>query len=258
MILTTAGRAAPKLIQSAQQLSTKYQIPYIERNGRSIQRLKDDYKEDVMVVGKDKLSLSPLDEQMNLFFHPNLAMVRAKRLLRKDEDPFVKTAKLEKGMSVLDCTLGLASDSIIASLAVGSDGLVTGLEGSKAIYIMVNEGLQHFISTNERFNIAMRRIEVKHVQHLEYLQQQKPNAFDVVYFDPMFHETIDASNGLNLIRAKALEDDLTNLVLEEAKRVARSRVVLKDHWKSERFRYHGFTQYKRKNALFHYGVIELD
>ncbi|WP_208590911.1 class I SAM-dependent methyltransferase [Gracilibacillus suaedae] len=257
MILTTAGRATPKLIQDAQQLSTKYQLPYMKRSGRSIQQLKDDYQEDVMVVEKNRLSLSPLDEQMNLFFHPNLAMVRAKRLLRKEEDPFVRAAKLEKGMSILDCTLGLASDSIIASLAVGSDGLVTGLEGSKTIYIIVNEGLQHFISADEMFNRAMRRIKVQHVQHLEYLQQQKSNAFDVVYFDPMFHEAIDASDGLNLIRAKALEDDLTALVLEEAKRVALSRVVLKDHWKSERFRQYGFIQYKRKNSLFHYGVIEL-
>ncbi len=32
-------------------------------------------------------------------------------------------------MTVLDCTLGMASDSIVASYVVGESGKVTGLEG---------------------------------------------------------------------------------------------------------------------------------
>ncbi|QGH34679.1 hypothetical protein GI584_11835 [Gracilibacillus salitolerans] len=258
MIITTAGRATLQLIQYAQRLSTNYQIPYMERNGNSIQKLKDYHQEDVIVVGQDRLFISPLNEKTKLFFHPNLAMVRAKRLLCMEEDPFVTTAKLEEGMSVLDCTVGLASDSMIASLAVGSNGFVTGLEGSKAVYIIVKEGLKNFTSTNEILNAAMRRIKLKHIQHLEFLQQQQTNAYDVVYFDPMFHQAIDTSDGLNPIRAHSLEDTLTVDALVEAKRVARRRVVLKDHWKSERFSRFGFTQFKRKSSLFHYGVIELD
>ncbi|SFL87088.1 Putative SAM-dependent methyltransferase [Gracilibacillus orientalis] len=257
MIITTAGRVTPQLIQYAQRLSANYQIQYIKRNGYSIQQLKDYHQTDIFVAGKDRLFVSSLNDKNNLFFHPNLAMVRAKRLLRKEEDPFVATAKLEKGMSVLDCTVGLASDSIIASLAVGSNGFVTGLEGSKVIYIITNEGLKTCNSTNEIFNKAMRRIKIEHVPHLEYLKQQETNAYDVVYFDPMFHEAIDTSEGLNSMRVHALADEPTIEALEEAKRIARKRVVLKDHWKSDRFSRYGFTQIKRKSSLFHYGVIEL-
>ncbi|MGP4041214.1 class I SAM-dependent methyltransferase [Gracilibacillus sp. D59] len=257
MIITTAGRVTPQLIQYAQRLSVNYQIPYIKRNGYSIQKLKDYYQEDVIVAGKDRLFISSLNKKTSLFFHPNLAMVRAKRLLRTEEDPFVTTAKLEKGMSVLDCTVGLASDSIIASMAVGSNGSVTGLEGSKAIYIITNEGLKTCNSSNDILDTAMRRIKVKHIPYLEYLNQLESNVYDVVYFDPMFQEAINTSDGFNPIRTHALENNLIVEALEEAKRVARKRVVLKDHWKSDRFNRYGFTQIKRKTSLFHYGVIEL-
>ncbi|MGN8646966.1 class I SAM-dependent methyltransferase [Gracilibacillus sp. HCP3S3_G5_1] len=257
MIITTAGRVTPQLIQAAQRLSDMYNVPYVERNGRSIETLKGIHQADIIVTGKDRLFISPLNEHNKLFFHPNMAMIRAKRLLMKEEDPFVSAAKLKNGMSLLDCTLGFASDSLIASLVVGSNGLVIGLEASKAVYIVVNEGLKTFNSPIEKINQAMRRIKIKHVQHLQYLQQQKSNAFDVVYFDPMFPEAINSASGFNPIRANALGDDLTAEVIEEAKRVARQRVVLKDHWRSDRFVRYGFIQFKRKTSLFHYGVIEV-
>ncbi|MCG6572888.1 hypothetical protein GFB82_21335, partial [Acinetobacter baumannii] len=46
--------------------------------------------------------------------------------------------------------------------------------------------------------------------------------------------------------------------VQEAFRVARKRVVLKDHWKSTRFKAdsYQFQVIKRKTAQFHYGYIE--
>ncbi|MDX8046235.1 class I SAM-dependent methyltransferase [Gracilibacillus sp. S3-1-1] len=258
MIITTAGRVTTDLIQYANELSFIYQVPYIERKKQSLNQLKSLYQVDILVVGKEKLFLSPFKSSDKLFFHLNLAMVRAKRLLNNKEDAFVTAANLEKGMSVLDCTFGLASDSIIASLVVGEQGVVTGLEASKAIYMLTSEGLKQTDSSYDSINEAMRRINVQHAHHLSYLTQQPTNAVDVVYFDPMFQEAIDTSNGLNPIRQHALHEDLTAEAIEEAKRVAKQRVVIKDYWKSERFQAFGFTQLKRKTALFHYGIIDVN
>ncbi len=79
----------------------------------------------------------------------------------------------------------------------------------------------------------------------------------MVYFDPMFQISIESSNGLNSIREHAFFTELNEALIHEATRVARQRVVLKDHWKSVRFEKLGFTQHKRKTSLFHYGTIEV-
>lgn len=257
MIITTARQPHSELVKKASELSSSFGFPYIKRSGSSIDHLKNQFEDDVIVVGKDRVFVSPFKEQGDLFFHPNLAMVRAKRLLNGKEEPLILTAKLKEGMSFLDCTLGLASDSIIASLAVGTNGTVTGIEGSHLLYFLAAEGLETFSSGIKQLDEALRRIEVIHSNHYTFLQKAKSNSYDVVYFDPMFHSRIESSNGINSIREQTLTAELTVEIIEEAKRVAKDRIVLKDHWKSERFAQLGFTQHKRKTSMFHYGTIEL-
>ncbi|SHG45051.1 class I SAM-dependent methyltransferase [Ornithinibacillus halophilus] len=257
MIITTAGRATIELITKAKQLASTYKVPYCERNCVSIDTMKQMHRDDVLVVGKERIYISPQHNDEKVFFHPNLAMVRAKRLLKGEEEPLITTAKLKEGMSFLDCTLGLASDSIIASLVVGPTGTVTGLEGNDQLYLLVNEGLSTFSSGIKQFDEAMRKINVIYNDHFSFLQKMESNSVDVVYFDPMFHTAIDTSHGINSIRTQALTTEINTETIKEAKRVARERVVLKDHWKSARFSQLGFTQHKRKTALFHYGTIEL-
>ena len=80
---------------------------------------------------------------------------------------------------------------------------------------------------------------------------------DVVYFDPMFEEALTDSTGINPIRNWAAYTPLTAEVIEEAKRVARKRIVMKNHYHSPLFDQHGFQVIKRPSAKFHFGVIEL-
>ncbi|UOQ47697.1 class I SAM-dependent methyltransferase [Gracilibacillus caseinilyticus] len=257
MIITTAGRTTDIFIREAQVLAEQYHFPYVERKGVSVEQLKKRYHTDVLVVGKNRLNLSPQELQTDVFFHPNMAMVRAKRLLKGEGDPFIQATGLRSGMSYLDCTLGLASDAIIASIAVGPSGVVTGVEGSFPLYLLVKEGLQHYQSANAAINTAMKQIEVKHAMHLQFLQHTETNAYDVIYFDPMFEERIDTSDGIKGLRSRSITEAITEHTIAEAKRVARKRVVLKDHYKSKRFAEFGFEQQIRKTALFHYGVIDV-
>ncbi|MCU9614579.1 class I SAM-dependent methyltransferase [Caldibacillus lycopersici] len=257
MIVTTAGRATSELVTKAKVVAEKYHLVYRVRNGVSVDAMKQQYHDDIVVVGKEQLFIAPKNSDKKLFFHPNMAMVRAKRIFNGNTDPLIEAARLKEGMSFLDCTLGLASDSIMASLAVGESGTVCGIEGNPLLFLLVTEGLTTCVSGNQYLDQAMRKIKTVNGDHFSYLLQAETNSFDVVYLDPMFHSTIPTSNGIQSIRGEALFTDVTTELIAEAKRVARKRVILKDHWTSTRFATLGFQQLKRKSSLFHYGVIEV-
>ena len=105
-------------------------------------------------------------------------------------------------------------------------------------------------------NEAMQRIVVKSAYSLDYLKTQASNSVDCVYFDPMFEETILESDGIKTLGKFARYDDLNDELMSEALRVASKRIILKDHFRSERFIKYGFEVFRRKTSKFHFGVIE--
>lgn len=256
MFITTAGRTDLQMIEKARMVANELHIPYMERNKKSVITLQEHAQDDCIVVGKKRLELYPYRETEPFFFHPNSAMFRIKRLLKHEHDPFVNATKLESGMTLLDCTLGLAADSIVASFAVGETGQVVGVEGNRYLSYIVKEGLQRWDSGLERMNEALNRIQVYHADSYDFLTLQKDNSFDVVYFDPMFEEPVLESDGIKALSRLAVHDDLTPALIEEAYRVARHRIILKDHFRSERFKKYGFNVIQRKSAKFHFGILE--
>ncbi|MCM3719645.1 class I SAM-dependent methyltransferase [Fictibacillus phosphorivorans] len=254
MIVTTAGKNAEKIIKKAKETALLLKSSFLERGSHSISSFIEKYNDDVLMIGVEKISYHPKDGSSPFFFHPNSSMFRVKQLLRGDKDAFVEAAKLKPGMSLLDCTLGLGSDSIVGSLVAGEDGKVTGIESSKAIAFVVQSGLSVWDSSIKEMNDAMRRIEVVHGDHYEVLKKQSDHSFDVVYFDPMFESSIQ-SPGIQGLKGSADYRVLTPEVIKEAFRVASQRVVLKDSRNSSKFNELGFTVIQR-NASFLYGVLE--
>ena len=256
MFVTTAGRTNEEMIERALQISEFLQVPYLPRKKKSIYHIQNQADSDCIVVGKERLELFEKNTNQPFFFHPNSAMFRIKRLISGDYDPFADAVKLTKGMTFLDCTLGLASDAIIASFLVGREGVVTGIEGQKYLAFMVQKGLNTWDSGLPAMNKAMKRVRVLHKEACQYLKSQADSSVDCVYFDPMFEETILESDGIKALGQLAIHDDLTDELINEAIRVAKLRVVLKDHYKSIRFEKYGFEVMRRKTAKFHFGVIE--
>jgi len=257
MIVTTAGRTNENMIKLANKVAKDLLINFVERRKRSIDEIQAIVNEDVLVVGKNRLEIYPLHSNEPIFFHPNSSMFRIKRIMCGEIDPFIQTCGLLKGSSILDCTLGLGSDSITASYWVGQTGRVVGVEGNQYIAYLVRRGLKTWKSDDQDINQAMERIEVIHSDYLSFLQGCPTDGYDVVYFDPMFEESIDESDGISGIKQLALRSPLDIEVIEEAKRVAKYRVVMKDHWKSERFAQFGFSVIVRKTSKFHFGFIEM-
>ncbi|MFC5712047.1 class I SAM-dependent methyltransferase [Thalassorhabdus alkalitolerans] len=256
MIITTSKQAKGNKVQRAQYLADKWEVPFVIRKKASMKALLREWNQPVYVVENDTEKIYHPDEEHPFYFHPSMAWLRAKRLLNNERDTFVEAAGLQEGMSVLDCTMGLASDSIIASFSAGEKGKVTALEGNRYMAEAVTWGLKEWKSGNESFDEACQRINVVVSDHVTFLQKQQSDSFDIVYFDPMFHETIDASTHLHPLKKLAWYNDLTAEAVEEGKRVAKERVVLKDEVHSPRFHLHGFTPRKRKSSKIAFGTIE--
>ncbi|WP_245698334.1 class I SAM-dependent methyltransferase [Sporosarcina ureilytica] len=189
------------------------------------------------------------------FFHPNSAAYRMKRLLKGDMDPLIGVSELKEGDSFLDCTLGLASDSIIASFTVGEKGRILGLEGDKDVAFIVEKGLKAFPTSLEEMQHAMQRIEVKQIDAISFLEYEQDCSWDIVYIDPMFSAPIDESSNFTPLRQVGLLGQLSEKWIEEAYRVCKRRVIIKDHFNSLVFEQFKFRQIVRPNTKFHFGYL---
>jgi len=256
MFVTTAGRTNQDMINKAIDIAANLEVPYLPRKKKSINQLQEKTNSDCLVIGKERFELFEKGSPLPFFFHPNSAMFRIKRLLSGEHDPFADAAQLSSGMTVLDCTMGLASDAIVASYLVGKEGHVTGIEGQKYLAYVVQEGLKDWDSGLPSMNEAMKRITVIHTTALDFLKNQPDETIDCVYFDPMFEETVLESDGIKGLGQFAIHDDLTEETIKEALRVAKFRVILKEHYKSQRFEKYSFQVNRRKTAKFHFGFIE--
>ncbi|MEC1597090.1 class I SAM-dependent methyltransferase [Bacillus spizizenii] len=254
-MITTSYRPSEHTIKTAKQLSKELNMPFCGRNKQTVENLLKSAERDLLVVGKERFELYT-KQVAKFFFHPNTAMFRAKRFIRGEQEPMLRAAGLSEGDTFLDCTLGLGSDAIIASMAVGETGSVIGIEKNSLVSVLVRTGLHSWETGIEELQAAMRRIQVKNGDCFEYIKQLPDNSVDVVYFDPMFHEPVETSDGIAPLRDLAEDSVLDRGCIKEAVRAARKSVVLKDHWKSPRFEQFGFNVMKRKTALFHYGVIQ--
>jgi hypothetical protein len=255
MIVTTAGKFDATLTEKARTAAAEMEAEFVRRGNDSIQTLKQKYDQDIVMIGKKKTVYHPLHSEEPFFFHPNSSMFRAKQWLRGENDPLVSAAGIKKGSSFLDCTLGLASDSTIASLAAGTEGKVTGIEESTAVRMIVKSGLSIWETGLKEMDEAMRRIEVMSGHHLDVLRSMPDSSYDIVYFDPMFEQSIQTSAGLSGLKQVASYSALTIEAINEAKRVARERVVLKENRTSPLFKTYGFKVIPR-SSRFWFGTFE--
>ena len=256
MIITTAGRTNIDMTEQTMIIAKQLNARFVDRRKRSVQAIQQLEGEDCIVVGKERLELYPIGEKDPFFFHPNSAMFRIKRLMKGEHDPFIDATRLRVGSTLLDCTLGLASDSIVASFVVGESGRITGIEGNCYLGYIVKIGLMKWESGNPLINEAMARVQVIRKRSLEVLQSLPENSYDCVYVDPMFEEHILESDGIKALSRFAIYEELTHELIAQALRVASERVVLKDHFRSNRFKKFHFHVFERKTAKFHFGVIE--
>ncbi|WP_142826350.1 class I SAM-dependent methyltransferase [Planococcus soli] len=253
-VVTTAYRPTSSTLERAARVSEDLSLLQVPRNKRSIDKMHADEGADLLVCLKERLEFYPLGKKEPFFFHPNSAAFRTKRPL--EQDPVIEVSRLAPGDSFLDCTLGLASDAIVASQRVGDRGCVIGCESHPVLAYVVGQGLQAY---NEMLHLeeAMRRIQVVTSDAVSFLKTLESGSIDVIYMDPMFTEEISEASNFTPLRGPADHGQLTEQWVAEAKRVARKSIVLKAHFRSGDFERFGFVRRVRPNTKFHYGVISV-
>ena len=247
LIVTTAIEKEAKLVKRAQDLAQLYGGVYQDRGKRTMKQI---YRqaEGTLVLNKNELIYYDAEGQ-KLFFHPNTAWLR----VLNGRDPLLEALACPAGASVLDATMGMASDSLVMQY-FGYQ--VTALESNPLVHLIVSDGLSRFVMEDSRFTQAMRDLVTFCQDHESYLAQVEDKSIDCVYFDPMFKVGIEESKNLDGIRLLANRQTLTEETLAQAKRVARHRIVVKAHYQDPIFEDLGLTRIKRPNTKFHYGYYQ--
>lgn len=178
-----------------------------------------------------------------------MAFLRVVRARKGEVDPIVAHAGLRAGDTVLDATLGLGGDALVAAHATGTR--VVGLEADGTIAAFTQASLRR-LGTQARD--AGRNVEVIRADHRAWLRNQPDRSFDVVLLDPMFRRSADAGPLFDLLRFHAEHAPLDAQTLREAQRVARRGVLLKDAARGEELqRLHVVLRRSRRSAAIAFG-----
>lgn len=248
VIVTTSVNSTPELDGEAKKLAEIFGFKYEKRNKKTLMYFLKFYS-GILVCYKDKLSY--FSEKGELFFHPDTALLRIKN---NDNEPLIDIIGTGP-KTIIDATMGLASDSIVLSYYGNK---VIALEENAVIHLIVSKGLKTYTTGNEKVDRAMKKITTKRTDSLSYLKKCSTKSVDVVYFDPMFSKGIEESKNLVGLADLASSKRLSKELLEEAKRVAREKIIVKAHYRDNVFENLGFKRIIRKNTKFHYGYLDVE
>ncbi len=227
-VVTTSRRSDPELVARARRWAERLGVRFVARADRSLSRLcREEGVEAGLTVTPVRVGLVIPAEGVEYFYHPSMARTRIRNLRDGKGDPMVTAMALQPGDSVLDCTLGRASDAIVAAWAVGAGGRVVGYEADPLIAALTIEGLASYEIEGAGVQEAMRRIDAMQGDCVEVLPALADDSFDVVYFDPFFHEPVNDSQAMQPLRRLGVHRPIPAKAFEEARRVARRRVVVK-------------------------------
>lgn len=256
MLVTTSHNPSKEIERRTQQLAQQISGKWVARQRFSMANLQRRYGDrQVLLLNENNEWKYVEDDNPPLFFHPSSATVRMKRLLKGEDDPLIKASRVQKGDTVLDCTAGLASDSIVFSFAVGDQGQVTAIESEPMLHFLVHAGLQQYESEVPQLNEAMRRITLQLADHLQFMQKLPDQSVDVVYFDPMFRHPVEQSSAIEPLRMLVNPNAIRLEAINEARRISRKTIILKELRNSSEFSRLGFVEVNRSYSKIAYGVI---
>jgi len=236
LVVTTSHKASAEQRDQTRGWAERQAAPLAPRRGRSIVKVAadEDVRGVLVLSDRNPVYYEPARE-LEYFFHPNMAKVRIHNLKAGRGDPMIEAMQLRGGDTVLDCTLGRGCDAIVASWVVGAAGKVTGIERIPILAALTAHGLANYEIQPADVAAAMRRIEVHQADYHNILADADSASFDVVYFDPIFDQPLDGSSAMEPLRALADQHSVDAAAVDEAQRVARRAVVIKqrrgsDYW----------------------------
>lgn len=259
MIVTTAQQPSTASREKAARLSAELGAKLVQRRGFTVKQLiRQSADRRAIVVTEHETRFYDGEEGAPLFFHPSMAFVRVKRLRKGESDPLIELSGCRPGDRIIDCTAGMAADSLVFSYAAGRQGIVTALESEPVLGALVREGLSEYDTGLPEVDEAMRRIRLLVRSHIDYLAEQPDNSAEIVYFDPMFRQPILDSAAIGAFRTIANDAALSEEAVRQAVRVATRAVIMKEHGASGEFARLGFRKRGTSTSKIAYGVIPID
>ena len=256
IVVTVGHKAKPEHFVLAREMAEKLGAPFAERGNISLAAIRERYGVPFVMIAKERLVVDTQDGE--LYFHPGMAHLRLKNLRRGESDHLLRALDIAEGAHVLDCTLGMGADAIVESYGAGATGEIVALEKNPVVAALIEHGLRTSEGEHLSTVAAMRRVRIVCADYLDYLRAQPDKSFDAVYFDPMFRHPFTESAGIHPLRLLADPRPVSAEAIQEAKRVACRRVVLKESSKSEEFARLGFTEFEGgKYSNVRYGVMRV-
>lgn len=233
-------------------------IPLVRREPPSLEELIKIHSAEGVVVWQESGPVLYIQGE-KFYFHPSMAKNRLAMWRKKGiPDSLATVCGFTGSDRVLDSTLGLGADAIVASF-FNPAGEVVALESSPAIAFVIKWGMRLYQSRMPWLDEAIHRIKVVHAEHGKYLADQADKSFDIVYFDPMFRKPQLKSQALAPLRLLANHVPLSEPIISEAMRVARKRVVIKEMFSSGELERLGCQHILGSaNNKIRYGIIETD
>lgn len=242
IIVTTSRSAGETLWREAVRWAQKLDATPVRRSGSLADLCETHDADGVLTITRQQYIYREPDSGLEYFFHPGMSKTRIHNIKAGRGDPMIAAMNLTEGDSVLDCTVGRASDAIVAAWVVGPPGRVVGLETVPIIAHLTIHGLHNYKDPNAAINSAMRRIEVRHADYEQVLPDLETGLFNVVYFDPIFHEPLARSEPMKPLRQLADSAPVTANNLQEALRVASRCVVIKQRYDTDLWEKLGITE----------------
>lgn len=223
LAVTWSAEPSAAWVDDARRVAHEWQLPLYERPRKHGLTRELGVVASVFLVRSGR-GWHLVDASGELGVSPGIAMLRLKRLASGSPMPdlLVRLAALTPGEIVIDATLGLGADARVMASAVGPAGKVIGLEASKALAVLMAEGLKL-----EPPWPNSARLEVHHAAAHGFLKTQPSKSADVVVFDPMFERTKASSPAFAELRRFADMTPLDRETVDEARRVARRLVLMK-------------------------------
>jgi 16S rRNA (guanine1516-N2)-methyltransferase len=223
LAVTTPFDPSPAVDAASRASAERRALPFHPRGRLSLAEVAERAGADALLVLGAHAALWVDGEERR--WHAGMGDLRAKRLAQGERvtaDSFLEAARLRPGDVVLDGTLGIGADALVAAAAAGEGGRVVGLESSPALAAWVAEGLARHPDP------AAARVTVVAADHAAWLDVAPERSFDVVVFDPMFRHARAAPPGFDVLRRLGDARPLERSAVDRARRVARRGVLVKD------------------------------
>jgi 16S rRNA (guanine1516-N2)-methyltransferase len=229
LAVTTSVKPAAAIEEQAQDIAAELHAPYLPRSSRPLSEIFMAADADrLLIAGSDHLRLRDRATHTEYYFHPNMFLIRGSNAQRGTPDHFLEATGLGPGDTLLDCTLGFASEAALASLIVGEEGHVDGLESVQELALLTQIGLQSFPMQSKELGAALRRVRALHADYRRYLSGCADDAYDVIYFDPFFEKRLSGSeDSVSPLFVFGNPAPLDAAAVREACRATRRRVVIK-------------------------------